>query len=58
MAAPKIKIPYSTKEQLLQAAGISFLLLMIGLTLYYYDSLPNRIPSHFNAAGEPDAWAG
>lgn len=28
------------------------------LTLSYYPSLPDRIPSHFNLQGLPDAWGG
>lgn len=37
--------------------GISFLLLLalLGTTFYYYKLLPETIPTHFNASGEPDA---
>lgn len=38
--------------------GISFLLLLalLGTTFYYYKLLPETIPTHFNASGEPDAF--
>ena len=36
-------------------------LLFIGLSFYYplanYDSIPERIPTHFNFFGEPDSWS-
>jgi len=35
--------------------------LFIGLSFYYplanYDSIPERIPTHFNFFGEPDSWS-
>ena len=38
--------------------GISFLLLLtlLGTTFYYYNQLPETIPTHFNASGQPDAF--
>lgn len=34
------------------------LALNVYLTLTYYPSLPDRIPTHFNLAGLPDSWGG
>lgn len=38
----------------------SFLILIITVfySIYYYTQLPDEIPTHFNLAGEPDAWNG
>lgn len=33
------------------------LLLPVGLLIYYYPELPERLPVHWNARGEPDGWA-
>ncbi|WP_367391586.1 DUF1648 domain-containing protein [Lewinella sp. LCG006] len=31
---------------------------MLGLNLYYYELIPERIPTHFNATGKPDGYGG
>jgi uncharacterized membrane protein len=38
----------------------SFLVLFITVlySIYFYAQLPDEIPTHFNFAGEPDAWGG
>ncbi len=36
---------------------IATLLLCLGQAAHYYPQLPDRVASHFNAAGQPDAWA-
>jgi uncharacterized membrane protein len=28
------------------------------MTIFYYPSLPEKIPTHFNGRGEPDDWSG
>lgn len=33
------------------------LLLPVGLLVYYYPELPEKLPVHWNAKGEPDGWA-
>lgn len=33
------------------------LLIPVGLLVYYYPELPERLPVHWNAKGEPDGWA-
>ncbi len=33
------------------------LLLPVGLLIYYYPELPEKLPVHWNAKGEPDGWA-
>lgn len=36
--------------------GIILWLISIILIIVNYDSLPNKIPSHYNLSGEPDSW--
>jgi len=35
---------------------ILFILIPFGYAYYLYPSLPQTIPTHFNASGEADAW--
>lgn len=54
----KIKIRRTIPDMILE--GLS-LLGMAGTTLYLivgWDSFPDRIPAHYNAAGEIDRWGG
>lgn len=30
----------------------------LALIIYYFDVVPDRIPTHFNGQGEPDNWSG
>ena len=30
----------------------------IAFTIYFYDTLPERIPTHFDGSGQPDGWSG
>lgn len=53
---PKLDLPPSRFEQLLEfLSGLG--LLAFGLTmLQFWFSLPEKIPTHFGATGEPDGW--
>ena len=51
---PKIKVPYQSIDILLELLSITILLLMFGYTIFEYSSLPETIPTHFNAKGEAD----
>ena len=51
---PKIKVPYQSVDILLELLSITLLLLMFGYTIIEYASLPETIPTHFNARGEAD----
>ena len=51
---PKIKIPFQTVDVVFELASIAVLILMwIHLSLEF-SALPETVPSHFNAAGEPN----
>ena len=51
---PRLKVPFQTVDVVLELISITLLLLIIGMTIYEYSSLPETIPTHFNAKGEAD----
>jgi len=51
---PKIDIPVSSVERMIDAAAILFASSALLLAFYYYSSLPDQVPSHFNYKGEVD----
>ncbi|MFL0197876.1 DUF1648 domain-containing protein [Clostridium sp. WILCCON 0269] len=53
---PKLKIPYSTYEIVMELFSAVAILVNIGLLLKYYRLLPHIIPIHFNAVGVPDGY--
>ena len=55
---PKIKLKLSSHDWVIEFLGLSFLIILIAIPLFYYNQLPERIPTHFNAAGEPDGFGG
>lgn len=58
MSVPKLSITKEPLDFFLIALAAVCLLIMFGLTLYYYESIPERIPTHFNATGQPDGYGG
>jgi hypothetical protein len=55
---PKIKLPYTAPEKLLQVGAALLLLAGIALTVSSMGALPARIPTHFGFDGNPDGWGG
>ncbi|MEM8526848.1 MAG: DUF1648 domain-containing protein [Bacteroidota bacterium] len=53
---PVLKIPRSEQERLLDTLTIIAIALLILLPTLNYGSLPDEVPTHFNAKGEADAW--
>ncbi len=53
---PKIKLIPTTADMLVELLGWIVLLTIWGWTFTYYSSLPDTIPTHFNAAGEVDGF--
>lgn len=51
---PKIKIQLESTDLLLEILGLVGLVFLIVLPIYYYSDLPETIPGHFGANGEPD----
>lgn len=57
MVRPKLKIELDTSDWVIEIVGAFFLILMVGFPIYYFNELPEIIPRHFNAAGEPDGFS-
>ncbi|MCS7037142.1 MAG: DUF1648 domain-containing protein [Saprospiraceae bacterium] len=53
---PKIALEWTLADRLLEAVATFFAVLLMAVPLAYYRDLPERIPQHFNAAGEVDAY--
>ncbi|MEY3643421.1 MAG: hypothetical protein RLZZ207_115 [Bacteroidota bacterium] len=53
---PKIKLIPTTADKLVEALGWLILLALWGWTITHYSSLPDTIPTHFNATGEADGF--
>lgn len=58
MQRPKIKLPYTAPDKLLQAGAALLLLATVALTVSSMGALPARIPTHFGFDGNPDGWGG
>lgn len=56
MKQPKIEIPKTLFETIFDAIGITFYLLAIIYLVMVFGGLPDRVPGHFNGAGEVDRW--
>lgn len=53
---PVLQIPFSQLEITLEVIAAVCLIGMWGVVLLSWPELPDTIPVHFNAAGEPDGW--
>jgi uncharacterized membrane protein len=53
---PKIRIRRTTFDWVIEIMAFLFLVFQIILPLIYYNHLPERIPVHFNGAGQPDGY--
>jgi uncharacterized membrane protein len=53
---PVIEIEKKPIDWFMDIVGIIFILLIIGYPLVNYSSLPDQIPTHFDASGQPDAF--
>jgi uncharacterized membrane protein len=51
---PKINISLSPLDKILEAIGKVLIIIIWGLALFVFFKLPTIIPTHFNAAGQPD----
>jgi hypothetical protein len=48
----------STLQRMLEIAAIFGIVFLFFVVFWYWAKLPDSIPSHYNAAGEPDDWSG
>jgi uncharacterized membrane protein len=51
---PRIKVKLTMFDWVSEIVAFAFLIVLIALPIIYYNDLPESIPSHFNAAGQPD----
>ena len=54
MAVPR----RSALDWVLEAGSLGALLAIFGVVAFNWKNLPARVPRHFNASGNPDAWGG
>ncbi|MFT4412306.1 DUF1648 domain-containing protein [Fredinandcohnia humi] len=55
---PILKIPKTMSEKIMDVLSILLLVGMYVFIIFSWNELPDRVPAHFNAAGEPDRWGG
>jgi uncharacterized membrane protein len=55
---PKLKIPRSPLEIVLEVLAILGILIHALLLVYYWPILPESIPTHFGFSGDADSWGG
>lgn len=53
---PILDLPKLPSENILDGLTLTGLAIGLGMLLFYYPGLPERLPIHFNAAGEPDGF--
>jgi uncharacterized membrane protein len=51
-----LKLPRSRAEEVVDWLTAIVLLTLFGIALWYWPTLPARVPMHFNAAGKVDGW--
>lgn len=54
---PIIKIEKDTIDWTMDAVGLVCIIGLMVLPFFYYTELPDKIPSHYNGLGEPDAYS-
>jgi uncharacterized membrane protein len=54
---PRIKVPFESIDIIMEGISISLILLMVIYAAMEYTNLPESIPTHFNAKGEPDDYS-
>jgi uncharacterized membrane protein len=57
-ARPIIKIELTRGDKVLETACITLLVLLWVGTIAFFSKLPDRIPSHYNSAGQADDFSG
>ncbi|MCS6928575.1 MAG: DUF1648 domain-containing protein [Saprospiraceae bacterium] len=52
---PKIALDLTLTDRLLEALAALFAILVVAVPIAYYGELPERIPRHFDIAGQVDS---
>lgn len=53
---PVLELPFSGWEKGLEILALIGIFVLLFLVCQWWEALPQRIPTHFGAGGEPDAW--
>ena len=53
---PRINLKRTSFDWMLEFVALAFLVILISLPLIYLKKLPETIPVHFNATGQPDGY--
>ncbi|MQR95848.1 DUF1648 domain-containing protein [Fictibacillus phosphorivorans] len=53
---PKLNLPRTRLENFLDIASIALLIVGIMSLISDWAGIPDTVPTHFNAAGDPDGW--
>ena len=56
LVRPKIKIPLTITDKIIEVMGLLVLIGFWIFTLFHYNQLPDIIPTHFGAEGKPDGY--
>ncbi|MDF9866734.1 putative membrane protein [Bacilli bacterium PM5-3] len=51
-----MRLPYTLFQKLMIGISIMLVIGMIGYLIINYNSLPNKVPTHFGIDGNPDTW--
>jgi uncharacterized membrane protein len=58
MTRPKIKIATTTTDWLFEIVGLIGIIFTVVFVILSYNDLPDTIPRHYNASGQPDGFSG
>lgn len=58
MARPKLKLPLSPVEKVIQVISVVGLTGIIIMLFTSWPSMPDKIPNHFGPSGKVDSWGG
>ena len=58
MSRPRIKFQTTKTDWFLEAIGLLGIIFTVVLVISSYNDLPETIPRHFNAKGQPDGFSG
>ena len=53
---PVLHMPRSGLEWAVEALALLGVVLTVALPAFFWDRLPDRVPTHFGFSGQPDAW--
>ncbi|HTS44925.1 MAG TPA: DUF1648 domain-containing protein [Puia sp.] len=53
---PRLRPEPNQTDEIIELSGWIFVVILWGLSLYSYSTLPDRIPTHFDVVGMPDKW--